>query len=69
MTPESDFGLAAKTAVVTGSSSGIGRAIALQLAAAGADVLIHARTSAEAAAAVADEVRAWDVRPWCCWPT
>lgn len=58
MTLATDWELAGKTAVVTGSSSGIGRAIALQLAAAGADVLIHARTSAEAAAAVADEIRA-----------
>jgi 3-oxoacyl-[acyl-carrier protein] reductase len=34
--------LAGRTAVVTGSSSGIGQAIALELASAGADVLIHA---------------------------
>ena len=58
MTPATDSELAGKTAVVTGSSGGIGRAIAVELAAAGADVLIHARTSAAAAAAVADEVRA-----------
>jgi 3-oxoacyl-[acyl-carrier protein] reductase len=50
--------LTGKTAVVTGSSSGIGRAIAVELAAAGADVLIHARASGAAAAAVADEIRA-----------
>ncbi len=36
------FELAGKVAVVTGSSSGIGRAIAAQFAAAGADVLVHA---------------------------
>ncbi|NLF69106.1 MAG: SDR family oxidoreductase [Candidatus Anammoximicrobium sp.] len=54
----SDWGLLGKTAVVTGASSGIGRAIAIQLAAAGADVLIHARASVAAAQAVADEVRA-----------
>ncbi len=57
MTSENNCELAGKTAVVTGSSSGIGRAIALELAAAGADVLIHARASGEAAAAVADEIR------------
>ncbi|MEQ8790963.1 MAG: SDR family oxidoreductase [Pirellulaceae bacterium] len=34
--------LTGKTAVVTGSSSGIGRAIALELAAAGTDVVVHA---------------------------
>lgn len=50
--------LAGKTAVVTGSSSGIGRAIAVELATAGADVLIHARSSAAAASQVAEEVRA-----------
>ena len=50
--------LAGKTAVVTGSSSGIGRAIALELAAAGADVLVHARSSHRAAEAVATSIRA-----------
>ena len=50
--------LAGQTAVVTGSSSGIGRAIAVELAAAGAAVLVHARTSREAAETVADEIRA-----------
>jgi len=43
--------------VVTGSSGGIGRAIALELAAAGADILIHARTSGEAAVSAAGAVR------------
>ncbi|MBL9125655.1 MAG: SDR family oxidoreductase [Planctomycetaceae bacterium] len=48
--------LSGQTAVVTGSSSGIGRAIALELAAAGADVLVHARHSSQAARRVADEI-------------
>jgi 3-oxoacyl-[acyl-carrier protein] reductase len=45
------------TAVVTGSSSGIGRAIALELAAAGADCLIHAQQNRAGADAVAAEIR------------
>lgn len=45
------------TAVVTGSSSGIGRAIALELAAAGADCLIHARQNRAGAESVAAEIR------------
>lgn len=49
--------LANKTAVVTGSSSGIGRAIALELASAGANIVVHARTSCEAAGDVAEAVR------------
>jgi len=44
-------------ALVTGSSSGIGKAIALELADAGADVLIHYRTSAEAAEEVVKQIR------------
>jgi 3-oxoacyl-[acyl-carrier protein] reductase len=50
--------LADMIAVVTGSSSGIGRAIALELADAGADVLVHARVHREAAETTASEVRA-----------
>ncbi len=44
-------------AVVTGSSSGIGRAIALELARAGAHVFVHAGHNAAGAASVADEIR------------
>lgn len=47
--------LSGKTALVTGASRGIGRAIALALAAAGAQVLVHyGRGAAEADAVVAD---------------
>lgn len=46
------------TAVVTGSSSGIGRAIALELAAAGAAVLVHARRNRHGAETVAAEIAA-----------
>jgi 3-oxoacyl-[acyl-carrier protein] reductase len=49
--------LATQAAVVTGSSSGIGRAIALELARAGADVLVHARRNREGADAVAELIR------------
>ncbi|MGB0560205.1 MAG: SDR family NAD(P)-dependent oxidoreductase [Spirulinaceae cyanobacterium] len=50
--------LAGKVAVVTGSSQGIGQAIALRLAAAGANVIINYRSSAEEAAGVVDEIHA-----------
>jgi len=49
--------LAGRVALVTGASRGIGRAIALELAEAGADLVINARGSA-ALDAVAAEIRA-----------
>ncbi|HEX4128770.1 MAG TPA: SDR family oxidoreductase [Pirellulales bacterium] len=58
MTDDQARDLRGKIAVVTGSSSGIGRATALELARAGAMVIVHARQSAEDAAFVADEIRA-----------
>lgn len=45
------------TAVVTGSSSGIGRAIALELASGGAHVLVHARQNGQGAEEVALHAR------------
>lgn len=48
--------LSGRVAAVTGSSSGIGRAIALELAAAGADVIVHCGRSIQAAEKVAAEV-------------
>lgn len=50
--------LSGKTALVTGSSRGIGRAIALRLARAGADVAINGSQASEALEATASEVRA-----------
>jgi 3-oxoacyl-[acyl-carrier protein] reductase len=49
--------LSGKTALVTGASRGIGRASALALAAAGAQVLVHYGRGANEAEAVAGEIR------------
>jgi 3-oxoacyl-[acyl-carrier protein] reductase len=57
MSTTEDNSLAGQTAVVTGSSSGIGRAIALELARAGAAVLVHARKNQAGADEVAHEIR------------
>jgi len=56
-----DLRLAGKRALVTGSSSGIGAAIARELAAEGADVVVHGRDRAKAEA-VAQDVAALGVR-------
>src|SRR5262249_43258817 len=53
-----DLGLGGKTAIVTGASKGLGRAIALELAKEGADLAICSRSDAEikeAAEAIANE--------------
>jgi len=50
--------LSGRRAIVTGASSGIGRAIALELAHAGAHVLVHFRASLAEADAVCAECRA-----------
>lgn len=57
MASNPSFDLHGRYAVVTGSSSGIGRATALELARAGAHVLVHARQSAEQAESAARAVQ------------
>jgi glucose 1-dehydrogenase len=54
--------LVGKIAIVTGASAGIGRATALALAREGADVAINYLTYPEAAAEVAEQVRAFGRR-------
>jgi 2-amino-4-hydroxy-6-hydroxymethyldihydropteridine diphosphokinase len=54
--------LAGLRALVTGSTSGIGRAIALELATAGADVVIHGRRDPQSAEEVAAMARRRGVR-------
>ena len=49
--------LSGKTALVTGASRGIGRATALALAKAGAQVLVHYSRAAAEAEAVVKEIR------------
>ncbi len=67
MNPESThpFGsLAGQQAVVTGASSGIGRAIALEFARGGADVIIHANRNRDRAEQVAAEIRSFGRKAW-----
>lgn len=56
--PHSPAPLAGQWALVTGSSSGIGRAIARQLALAGANLLVHCNRQRQAAEQLVDELRA-----------
>src|SRR5215471_16261458 len=55
--PGSGSRMAGELALVTGSTSGIGRAIAVEFAAQGARVIVHGRDAARGAAAV-EEIHA-----------
>ena len=61
-TPQDTLSLKGRRAVVTGSSSGIGRAIALELSAAGAEVLIHANRSIAGGEKLRQEITARGAR-------
>lgn len=56
------FKLNGKLALVTGSSRGIGRAIAIGLAKAGADVIVHCRSSISKCEELAEEIRGYGVK-------
>jgi 3-oxoacyl-[acyl-carrier protein] reductase len=55
--------LSGLTAVITGASSGIGAAIAVELAAAGADCLLHWRSNREGIASVEQAIRRLSAAP------
>jgi enoyl-[acyl-carrier protein] reductase III len=59
-----DVNLSDKVALVTGSSRGLGRATAITLARAGADVVVTYRKQADEAAEVADAIRGLGRRAW-----
>lgn len=58
MNSESFANLAGMKGVVTGSTSGIGRAIASELAKAGSDIIVHGCKNIDLAQSLADELRA-----------
>ena len=57
-TTTDEFGIAGKTLLVTGSGRNLGKAIVLEFAARGANVVINARSNAAEAQQVAEEAEA-----------
>ena len=56
------FNLSGKTALITGSSQGIGKGIALAFAEQGADVILHCRKDRNEAEQVAEQIKKLDVQ-------
>ena len=59
------FDLKGKVALVTGSSRGIGKAIAMGLAKAGADIIVHGRTQSDALKNTVAEIEAMGNKVYC----
>ncbi len=64
MTDDKERPLLGQTALVTGGAKRLGRAIALTLAHAGADVVVHCRGSLTEAKALAEELRGLGRQAW-----
>jgi len=60
----SSIELRGQTALITGAAKRLGRAIALQLARSGVNLVIHFNTSAREAELLAEEIRHMGVRAW-----
>jgi 3-oxoacyl-[acyl-carrier protein] reductase len=63
---EKGLKLDGKTAIVTGSSRGIGRAIAIALAAEGCNIMINYASNDDAARKTEDEIKRFRVKTYLC---